>query len=808
MEMESYEDFCIRSLDRLKAESKVKQRDCEPTGPLGGLTDFIHFHGRAVLSPLLTLEQRRAMAQYRERAAKLEVDRQTLNRSGLLARVQNILDKAQAHKVPEIELNMDPSTPMEAVNGYTLVIESPGQDGAGLDGLQIAGRPDTSETVPTLLLNRYRAEKIETPAEKTKGEQEKRREEEVRTEQEVSLQSFLRRSREYVERENAQLGSKVMGRVTPTTPPANSLSDKENESRSPLKETIQEQGHGSLPSPPQTQPLYQTQARYQAAGEPYEPYTLLPSPKPSQSPKPHRRRPRPVSTGNIMISFPIAPGDLVPRGLAGRHPEGAVTTASGVTKSLYQASGVGGVSRHDSQVGSSPVLEKSSVSTPGPAALHDTIGSGFRRRCYTLDSQLPPSPSASGPAVDRSQERLPRFIRGVAHFAPSRRSPAMPLNKSFEVDNPSPALLRPHVRPLTPDLSPCHQPHGSHDARILVEQLDSKTEEAQQRVRALEEMQRRLEEEHALQMSLLMAEQEREQQHLRQELVEKERRLREQGCGQPLSGGMGRDQRSESYPSCPDLSPALSPADRSPGDSGQNMGFSSPQTSSCPTMQPPACLWGPIWGASAHRGRHSQVVTVEQQRALCHLAAITRGFLTRRLLQTEKVKQLRQTVQDTQDFILSFQTEALQKKGAISAQDLSLQERVRAQLRAARYDIHDIFFEISLEERLALLKLDRDVRTEKKLREMEKARTPKDRVLSAATQRSLDRKKRVGESPGQARKVQQKPKSPPTNRVLKPNQGQNAPVAGQLNRQGSWYRKAPEDRVKRSDSLKKQHSLG
>lgn len=40
------------------------------------------------------------------------------------------------------------------------------------------------------------------------------------------------------------------------------------------------------------------------------------------------------------------------------------------------------------------------------------------------------------------------------------------------------------------------------------------SEETQRRVSALEEMQRRLEEEHALQMSLLMAEQEREQQRL------------------------------------------------------------------------------------------------------------------------------------------------------------------------------------------------------------------------------------------------------------------------------------------------------
>ena len=142
-----------------------------------------------------------------------------------------------------------------------------------------------------------------------------------------------------------------------------------------------------------------------------------------------------------------------------------------------------------------------------------------------------------------------------------------------------------------------------------------------------------------------------------------------------------------------------------------------------------------------------QAMTSGQQRALCRLAAITRGFLTRRLLQTEKVKHLRQTVQvtklthtdtcvcvpkvyvvypcvwnsrnvlvdfrihqlhdfsltvvcvctcmsmcvslqDTQEFIRSFQTEAPQKQGPITPQDLSLQERVRAQVPNTRTHSH------------------------------------------------------------------------------------------------------------------------
>uniref|UniRef100_A0A671MN56 Uncharacterized protein n=1 Tax=Sinocyclocheilus anshuiensis TaxID=1608454 RepID=A0A671MN56_9TELE len=103
-------------------------------------------------------------------------------------------------------------------------------------------------------------------------------------------------------------------------------------------------------------------------------------------------------------------------------------------------------------------------------------------------------------------------------------------------------------------------------------------------------------------------------------------------------------------------------------------------------------------------------------------------------METEKVKNLQQTIGDTQELIRSFSTDAPQRNTSLSEQDLSLQERVRAQLRAALFDIHDIFFTMTLEERLSLLQQDR---------EKEKAKSPKDKVISsAATQKSLDRKKR------------------------------------------------------------------
>ncbi|XP_062307042.1 centriolar coiled-coil protein of 110 kDa-like isoform X2 [Osmerus eperlanus] len=841
LRMESYEEFCQRSLAILQAEGQAMRTVGVPH-PSQDPHSTIRFHGRAVLPPLLREEQRREMADHRQKAVQLEVDRQTLKRSNLLIRVQNILDHVQMHKVPDVEIKQLPPTPQyssapkpETVNGYTLVTDPPEFPRGGGARAGVGERPITPHPEhPPIHLNGYGGE-MEV------GE---------RNELDGSLESLLRRSREYVEKERGQKGSKVTGRMvqtTPPPPPPESLSDKENEGRSLLGETSVERGSILRPlSPHQTQNQtqnmshYQTQtnAQYQAGCDshdrqscclspsPSDLFASLPSPEPSLSPRPHRRRPRPVSAGNIHISFPIGPADLIPRGLGRSGEGGAMATWEEASTGglripdhwglVGSSGGSGNSSRRSSHCATSPVRETSSpVNGHVPGALaHDILSSGFRRRCHTLDSHL--HSSSPPPAPDRSQERLPRFMGGVPRLAPSRRPTTAPLNQSYEVENPAPSLPRPHV---TSDLSLGHVrmrleaegTKGPQDGRQTpvalshtLEEQD-KTEETQRRMQALGDMQRRLEEEHVLQMSLLIAEQAKEQQRLHQELEVKERSHRQQVC----------DRRSgiDSYPAvspvCPNLSPAQSPADRSPGHS-----FPSPLSSgvSSPSLQTPVYLWGPTWGSSKARGRLSQAMTSGQQRALFRLAAITRGFLTRRLLQTEKVKHLRQTVQDTQEFIRSFQTEAPQKRGPITPQDLSLQERVRAQLRAARYDVHDIFFEMPLEERLALLQQDRDVRTERKLREMEKAKSPKERMtLSAATQRSLDRKKsssRVGESPGPARKLHQKPKSPPANRILKPSQGQNAPVPGQLNRQGSWYRKTPEERVRRSDSMKKHHSLG
>uniref|UniRef100_UPI0037E7B3E7 centriolar coiled-coil protein of 110 kDa-like isoform X2 n=1 Tax=Semicossyphus pulcher TaxID=241346 RepID=UPI0037E7B3E7 len=837
-EMESYEEFCLRSLAILQEEGKFKKTTCETLGSLKARS-AIRFHGRAVLSPLLSAEQRNEMCDHRRKAVQLEVDGQNQQRNKLLSRVQDILEQVQTHKAPSEEVEKLPVSKSAMVTGYTLVTDSPGLPRDPGFGLQTNNQPGTPSVSVTPILNGYKAE------EEMKVEREEKSEEEEEDEEEedISLDSLLKRSREYVKREQSQQGPYVVHKASRTLPPE-TVSDKENKSCGTLGEAGVEFGfslHHSPIGPPQTQlqTLYSPSPQQSGCLSPTIPdrYAQLPSPESSISPRPQRRRPRPVSTGNIHISFPIGPADLIPRS-PGKTWEGAGVAdwedapLRASDNGGSAGSEVGGYisrsgSRRSSHCGASPVQETCSpVSASGlsPKGHLDHLVAGFRRRCHTLDSQ-PQTCKSGAEHIDRSQERVPRFMAGVTWMAPSWRTSAAPLNQSYEVDNPSPSLQRPRITPDLPQVKlrmEPDDPQGTNSGRVTqavfrnaAEAQSSKTEETQRRAQALEDMQRRLEEEHALQMSLLLVEQEKEQQRLRLELEETERRLKEQGCVLSLSGdACGWSCRSVidscpvMSPSCPGLSPAHTPSERSPGHS---IGFPSPVSScvSSPSVQPPIYLWGPAWAVNKPRARLSLVLTPEQQRAFCRVGAIIRGFLTRRLLKTEKVKHLRQTIVDTQEFIRSFQTEAPQKRGTSSAQDRSLQERVKAQLRAALFDIHDIFFEMPLGDRLALLQQERELRAERKLRDVEKAKCPKERVvLSAATQRSLDRKKRVGESPAQARKMQQKPKSPTTNRVLKPNQGQNSPVPGQLNRQGSWYRRTPEERVRRSDSLKKQHSLG
>ncbi|XP_067278006.1 centriolar coiled-coil protein of 110 kDa isoform X2 [Pseudorasbora parva] len=757
--MDSYEEFCARILSKLQSEM-MDEKSCS-TAPARGLAHpLICFHGRPVLSPVLSEKQRREMVEYKKRASQMEAEIQIHNNNNLLNQIQAILSTSKAPKILDMpkpsEPCLSPSPEPDCRNGFT--------DAAHLT--------PTGATEPYILSNKPAVTpSAELPGVKRgKATEEKQMQEETETEG-VCLQNLLKKSREFIEKEQVKQGSKVIGTKISF--------DKENGSS--LDGTVS--GLPCyIPSPNQTSPSYLISPESGING--------------SLSARPHRGRPRPISAGSIFFSFPDSPNQ--PNNTANARPQEVKTIETQERKLGVENVSIG---RYDDHSRLNETIGRLDSSLLDP----ELTSPLFRRRCHTMDSHL--SSRHQSPLIDRSQERMPRFMAGVTAKTPTRLSPPSPMNKTFTRESPTAAFMGSGITPDSPSHAKLPFERNSVISTALKER---RADEMQWQVQALEDMQRSLEDDYAFRISCLVAEQEREQRQHSQESEEWTRRLRGQGGLSPVGSEDGCELRAgERYPILTPMCP-LSPGERSPRHPVPVIvGFpSSSLDVASPSIQASIYMRGLNHSTGKSRNRLSQVVTAEQQRALCRLTAIVKGFLTRRLLRTEKVKHLRQTVQDTQEFIRSFSTNAPQRNDRLSEQDLSLQERVRAQLRAALFDIHDIFFTMTLQERLSLLQQDRDLRTERKLREMEKAKSPKDKViLSAATQKSLDRKKRVGESPGQTRRAQ-KTKSPPAKRILQPSQGQNAPVSGQqLLRRGS-YKKTPEERVQHSERLKKQHSLG
>ncbi|XP_026095795.1 centriolar coiled-coil protein of 110 kDa-like isoform X1 [Carassius auratus] len=713
--MDRYEDFCARILSELRSEM-MHERSCSSARAREGAHSRICFNGRPLLSPVLSEKQRREMVEYKKRASQMEAERQIHYNKNLLNQIQTILWTNEAPQILDVpkpsEQCPSPSPKTDSRNGFTVADTADISPAGATEPYIWSNEPPVT---PSAELHGVR---------RRKSTEEKHMQEDIQTEG-VCLQNLLKKSREFMEKEQGKQGSKVISNTM--VDPSRILSESP-----PVKEnscSLDESAFGLpfyIPSPNQTSP------------------SNLISPEPGLKPgliaRPHHGRPRPISAGSIFFSLVENPNQ--PNMTANARPLEVKTTATQDRKLL----GVENVcmGRYD---------DHSTLGHPETSPVDPELTSPlFRRRCHTLDSHL--SSRHQSPVIDRSQERMPRFMAGVTARTPTRLSPPSPMNKTFTRDGPVAAFMGSGITPDSPSHAklPFEMERNSVISTALKER---RTDEMQWQVHALEDMQRSLEDDYSFRMSCLMEEQEREQLHLSQESEERVRRLRAQGGLSPVAGEDG----CERYPL---LSP-LSPGDRSPRHSVPTIGF--PSTSSdvlSPSKQTP--MYMRILNHSAgKRNRLSQVVTAEQQRALCHLTAAVKGFLIRRLLKTEKVKHLRQTVQDTQEFIRSFSTDAPQRSVSLSEQDLCLRERVRAQLRAALFDIHDIFFTMTLEERLCLLQQDRELRSERKLREMEKAKSPKDKViLSAATQKSLERKKRVGESPGQPRRAQ-KTKSPPTN---------------------------------------------
>ncbi|ODN04956.1 hypothetical protein Ocin01_01741 [Orchesella cincta] len=121
------------------------------------------------------------------------------------------------------------------------------------------------------------------------------------------------------------------------------------------------------------------------------------------------------------------------------------------------------------------------------------------------------------------------------------------------------------------------------------------------------------------------------------------------------------------------------------------------------------------------------------------LSAAVKGYLTRRLLHTEKCQIIVQTIRDTVDLLLKLYEEApmIGNKHTLKSQDANLHQMLIQQLTGACQSFHDIFFKLSIKERMAIIATDREKSRAKALRNLA---SPARRNISNATLKSLERR--------------------------------------------------------------------
>ncbi|XP_077042814.1 centriolar coiled-coil protein of 110 kDa isoform X2 [Agelaius phoeniceus] len=992
MKMEDYEIFCRKHLSRIQEEA------------IKGKTSFtvqnknvslIQFYGVPVLSPLLSLEKKKEIQQYKEKALELESRKRESRKKALLTRVQEIVENVQMKKghsmsgvntskaesscpgldskaltdftalsdtssacTPERQSSMDLEKTSELrPSGTAGQMTSNGTEVVKAAEEKVCSKPGESRSSEDVLCPRAASpdkvcNKVPSHAlQKQEGRVGSPSDEDVQDPCVMSLQNLIKKSREYIEKEQSKRTSKSNSKRSTSE----SHSDKENDgvkTTDSVKERAKLTGRSctaqtldkpslnksntllhcasthtnntsvstlssfskvDIPMRVGTPPLVDSDSDEELKkNSMFErdssivrsltgSYAKLPSPEPSMSPKMHRRRPRPLSMGHIIINNPVNAYELSPKG-KGRTMDlimQDIADKNNVSESVPKFM----VDFTTVCPGRVPGVSRNSL---GPC---DGLGAGRPKRHsfglfesrgavsamlegqLVMDSRGPhkveSSPSMAPPKVNEpfaiSQSAVTQKILAVnemkaATLAENTKCNSLvELNKSYDVENPSPLLLQsksvrqqldntPNVssaneqfpenyekvkRRLDLDADNCQKENSSCVLRVGMEEqekqwlqeqkypvgsvyitknavLENMTKEGILKANELtfEEVRKRLEEQHAQQLSILIAEQEREQEELK-ELEEKKRNSKGEKVTTTeieiskvnINSRMELEWRKKSESGL--LESVQSQLETVHNTNSTSIGFAhtTPNTFSS-TSEASFYLWGPSGSgviktsvcrpSNRIKTRWIQVFSPEIQMKFDKITAVAKGFLTRRLLQTEKLKHLKQTVKDTLEFLKNFQSEAPLKRGTVSAQDASLHERVMAQLRAALYDIHDIFFTMGASERMNILRHDREVRKEKMLRQMDKVKSPRERVtLSTATQKSLDRKKymKASEMGMPSKKIIIKQKTP-QNRILQPNQGQNAPVHRLLCRQGSICRKNPKKEAKCCDNLRRQHSLG
>ncbi|XP_055535666.1 centriolar coiled-coil protein of 110 kDa isoform X2 [Wyeomyia smithii] len=95
--------------------------------------------------------------------------------------------------------------------------------------------------------------------------------------------------------------------------------------------------------------------------------------------------------------------------------------------------------------------------------------------------------------------------------------------------------------------------------------------------------------------------------------------------------------------------------------------------------------------------------------AACLINAYARGYLTRRLFQTEKVQKIVQIIRDTLLFILDMHHEnAASGRRIRSSADVQLKRTLVHQLTSACNQLHEIFIDSTIQQRMHIIRRDRE----------------------------------------------------------------------------------------------------
>ncbi|KAG8145604.1 hypothetical protein E2320_012109 [Naja naja] len=834
--MEEYETFCKKHLARIQGE--FMENGMSPIVERRNVS-LIRFNGVPVLSPLLTLEKKKELQQDRQKALDLERWRQNSKQRLLLTRVEEIVANVQMKKMSSqsdldqfekenIHLDLE----SEALSGSatepcSLLPNSTAFDAKPVDTQGAAIRntfegtepfipPTPTETSSSSLETRIGsggpfsslpspppskeiAKKDSTDPGLGAGEG---------TDPYVmSLQNLLKKSREYIQREQTRRSLRSSSkRNSPGSHP-----DKEN-SAGKMNELGKERGKltgrntpvptpekpGLIkPSAPQpastsknhssgvTSPSFSKVDIPMRSGTPpildsdsdedfknlslfgkdsmlwtfTGSYSKLPSPEPSLSPKMHRRRLRPSSVGHIVITNPVNAYELSPKA-KGRAADLITQEASAPVPNL--SADLVPTSPRKAQV-----FDKSSSDT-----FNELVVGKSNEACPLLAHQQESGSSLAHPTVEGESTLENGAVSSscLANLSPWQlqdgsgalltQNPAKTnspsdkvkgsvvteLNKSYDVQHPSPLQMQ--IRPPLDTLEVTFGneqmlENGLEKVKCRLElEVDAVQKENTPRVvpaetdvpeRRWPHDQRTEAEAGGTTCPAVVVVDSRAGTGAG-EAPEGDRR-----AGAEIKRGKKHNRNSVAleWRKITDtnlLESVLNQVEAAHNTNLENEGFVN-AGSPFYLWEQPASGKSVVVSRSISRSkmRWSQVYSPAMKRRFNKISALAKGFLTRRLLQTEKLKHLRQTVHAS--------------------------------------------------ERMSILRQDREIRKEKMLRQLDKAKSPRDKVaLSTATQKSLDRKKYI--------------------KVLQPSQGQNAPIQRLLSRQGTSkasVKGAEQNRKKPSD---------